>query len=136
MKLPTHEMGEIELLAIRVREDLWESEWEPVRGTIFGDQFSHASQETLNHALYGLSRPLVDALSVPPAGALRKVQKPSKECYRRRKCPIYIPAWCFVTSPKMPWCFEPESLGDEVQRKVATKAIEYWRQGVYLVVIQ
>lgn len=125
----------IHVLAIWERDGGWESEWEPLRDMLVGDQFSSCSQEALDHALHGLCRPLVDALGIPPAGALRKLLKESRECHRRRKCPLYLPRCCLLDSSKMPWCFEPDGLADGV-RETATRAIELWREGVYLVVVK
>lgn len=125
----------IQVLAIWERGGEWEPEWEPLRDTVVGDQFSSCSQEALDHALHGLCRPLVDALGIPPAGALRKLLPASRECFRRRKCPLYLPRRCLLDSSKMPWCFEPEGVPDGV-RETATRAIELWREVVYLVVVK
>jgi hypothetical protein len=136
MKLPTAERGDIEVLAIEVRDGRWEDEWEPLRGTIFGKQFSAVRRQDVDHALHGLSRPLSAALGIPPAGALRKVPKPSRACYVRPKCPFYEPRACHVESSAMPWCFEPDEVEDETIRQTAAKAISMWREGVYLLTVE
>ena len=135
MKLPTAERGDIEVLAIDIRDGCWEAEWEPLRGTVFGDQFSVVSREALDHGLHGFSRPLSDALGIPPAGALRKVPKPARACYERAKCPYFEPRNCHPDSRKMPWCFEPD-IDDERIRVAAAKAISMWREAVYLVAVE
>jgi hypothetical protein len=135
IKLPTVERGEIVVLAIAERGGTWEPDWEPLRGTVYGKQFTLVDRETLEHALRGFSRPLSNALGIPPVGALRKVPKPSRECYTRRKCPFYAPRHCHPEAAKMPWCFEPDAVKDEKVRKAAAQAIEQWREGVYLVVV-
>lgn len=136
VKLPTVEIGEVELLLIDQDEDgKWEPEWEPLRETVFGDQFSVVSRDVVNHALYRYSRPLADALGVPPWGALKKIPKVSRECYRRKSCPLYDKRLCYTDSANMPWCFEPDGVEPETVRLTATKAIELWRDRVYLVVI-
>ena len=136
MNLDSHEMGRITLLAIKAdAEGQWEPDWEPLRGSVFGDQFSLITKTILDHALHGLSRPLTEALGIPPAGALRKIPKPSRECFLRHKCTFYERDQCFVGAPKRPWCFEPDEIQSEDVRKAATKAIEEWEQGVYLVVV-
>lgn len=136
MRLPTAERGEIELLAIDIREGRWEAEWEPLRGTVYGDQFSIVSREALNHALHGFSRPLSVALGIPPAGALRKIPKPSRGCYVRAKCPFFRPQHCHIESAKMPWCFEPDAIEDSKIRMAVAKAVSLWREAVYLVAVE
>lgn len=139
VKLPTLEMGEVQLLLL----DGWEKEWAVLEGTAFGDQFSTVAHEAVEHALRRLSRPLVDALGIPPAGALRKVPKVSRECFMRlkraglpRPCPLYDRFTCYPTAPEMQWCFEPDGVEDETARKMAARAIELWREEVYVVVVE
>lgn len=137
VKLPTQEMGEVQLMLLTG----WEGDWAALRSTVFGDQLSVVSRETVDHALHRLSRPLVDNLGIPPVGALRKVPPVSRRCWlrhrrkRQRACPIRGPE-CHIESSKMPWCFEPDGVEDELVRKMATQAIELWRQGVYVVVVE
>lgn len=135
MKLPTIERGEIDVLAIDERNGEWEPEWEPLRGTAFGNQFSVVSRETLDHALRGFSRPLSQALGIPPVGALKKIPLASKLCYLRLKCPFHDAHRCFPEAKRMPWCFEPDDVAEGV-RRAATRAIELWREGVYVLVVK
>ena len=136
LKLPSLELGELEIRAIRETGGRWEPEWEPLRGTLFGDLFSVVSKEAFDHALHGWSWPLVQALGLSPEGCLIKVPRVSRECYRRRKCSLYIERNCHLKARKMPWCFEPDGVEEADVRKAASKAIEEWRQGVYLLVIR
>ncbi len=137
IKVPTREMGELRLLLISVEDGgLWEPEWEPLRGTVFGDQFSVITKEVLDHALKGWSRPLSDTLGIPPVGALRKIPLESRACFRREKCPLFNAKQCFPEAKIMAWCFEPDGVADGTVRYAATRAFEYWRSGVYLVVVQ
>lgn len=136
MKLPTLEMGEIEVLTIDEKDGKWEPDWEPLRGTRIGDQFSVVARQTIDHALHGLSRPLVDALGIPPSGALLKLPQDARECRLRRRCPFYEPKQCHPRASKMPWCYEPDGIDDDLERLAAAKAIEEWRQGVYLVIVR
>lgn len=137
VKLPTLEKGEVQLLLLNG----WEKEWAILRDTAFGNLFSVVPHAAVEHALRRLSRPLVDALGIPPEGALRKVPKVSRECLLRRKrtghrpCPFYDRNQCFPIATKMPWCFEPDGIEDEKIRKMAAQAIELWREGVYVVVV-
>lgn len=130
-------MGELRLLLIFEEEEgRWESEWEPLRGTVFGEQFSFVTKEALDHAMHRYSRPLVDSLGPIPAGALKKIPQVSRECFRRKVCPLYIAERCFPESKNMPWCFEPDGVADPSVRFAATRAIEQWRDHVYLVVVK
>lgn len=130
-------MGEIRLLLISVEKDgSWEAEWEPLRNTVFGDQFSVISKEVVEHALKRWSRPLADALGIPPEGALKKIPEESRACFRRQVCPLYLPKNCFPEAKNMPWCFEPDGVPDPAIRYAATRAFEYWRDRVHLVVVR
>lgn len=138
MKLPTLEMGDIHLLLV----DGWTGGWEVLRGTVFGAQISVVKREIVDHALHRLSRPLVEALGIPPEGALRKIPPVSRRCRMRRKndevpykCPLYDKNNCFPTAKAMPWCFEPDGVENQEVRKKAVEAIELWREGVYVVVV-
>lgn len=136
MKLPTREMGEVHLLAIWETDGRWESPWEPLRGTPVGNQFSIISQDALDHALKGWSKPLSDALGIPPSGALRKLPDAARECEKRRTCPFFEPRQCHPGGTNMPWCFEPAGYKDELVRQAVARAIEEWRAGVYLVIVR
>ena len=131
MRLPTAERGDIEVLALNG----WEPDWAPLEGTAFGNQFTPITREVLDHALHGFSRPLSQALGIPPAGALLKVPKPSRACYARSKCPFVEPRHCHPGADKMPWCFEPDDIEDPAVRFAASRAIELWREGVYVLVV-
>lgn len=137
VKIPTHEMGELKLLLIRTEKDgTWESEWEPLRGTLFGDLLSVVPKAAVDHALHRLSRPLVDALGLPPEGALRKIPEEQRRCFRREKCPFFDERKCFPEAKNMPWCFESDGVAEDLVRAAATEAIVRWRDRTYLVVIQ
>lgn len=136
VKVKTQEMGQVRLMLIREQGGTWEEEWEPLRGTVFGDQFTSTTKETIEHALKGWSRPLVDALGIPPEGALKKIPPESRQCFRRHVCPIYDQKICFPEARNMPFCFEPDGVAQEAVRYAATRAFEQWRDRVYLVIIK
>jgi hypothetical protein len=137
VRLPTYEMGDLVLLLIRSTKGQWETEWEPLRGTVFGDLFTVVSKEVIDHALHRLSGPLVKALGLPPAGALRKIPLEFRKCQRRDKCPMFDPKRCFPEAKKMPYgCFESDGVEDPIARLQATQAIDLWRNGVYIVVVE
>jgi hypothetical protein len=137
IKLITREKGELHLLLLTG----WEGEWAILRGTVYGDLLSVISRDVVDHALHGWSRPLVDALGIPPDGALRKVPVAARWCWLKHKrpphlrsCPLQGPE-CHHVAKKMPWCFEPTEADDSI-RRMAAKAIEQWREGVYVVVVE
>lgn len=136
VKVPTRERGELILDLIDEADGVWEPEWEVLRETIYGSLFSVVAKDTLECALRGWTRPLVGELGIPPQGALRKIPLESRQCFKRGKCPMYLPQLCFPESKNMPWCFEPDGVASEVVRTQATRAIETWREGVYLVVVK
>lgn len=115
---------------------MWE-DFQSLRGTRIGDQLSVVSQNAYDHALHRLSRPLVDSLGIPPAGALRKLPQTARECEKRGKCPLYKPSECHPLAKKLPWCFEPGGFADEdPAREQAARLIQEWAQGVYVAVIE
>jgi len=136
VKLPTLEMGEVTLLVMWEKGGKWEATIEPLRGTRVGDQISIIAQGALTHALHGLSRPLVDALGIPPAGALRKLPEATKQCSKRRNCPFYQKAHCHTGAKQISWCFVPGGFSDEAGVAAASQVIAEWRQGVYVVVVK
>jgi hypothetical protein len=137
VKLSTREMGEVTLLLIdRAADGTWEAEWESLRNTVFGAQFSVISRDVLNHALNGWSKPLSEALGISPEGAILKIPLISRECFLRRNCPMYEPRDCSPRALNMPRCFEPGGVTAEIARATASQAIDEWRNHVHLVVIQ
>jgi len=133
VKFISPQMGDIHIFAIWEKDGRWEGEWDALRGTRIGDQFSEVTQEAFTHALNKYHRPLVDQLGIPPAGALRKL--PTQECALRHKCAIYDPPNCLARAKKMPICFEPDGIDDDAIRQITSQVIQYWRESVYLVVI-
>lgn len=136
VKLTIPSMGEVRLHLIEDEGGTWEEEWATLKGTAYGDCFSHASKEDLNHGLRGYTVPLMNSLGISPEGALRKIPQASRQCFRRNICPIYDVKNCFPEATKMPWCYEPDGVDNERVRQTVTKAIEYWRDRTYLVVIR
>jgi hypothetical protein len=136
VRLPTLEMGDLQVLLVFTVGNEWEPEWEPLRGTIFGDQFSVIPKEAVDHAFHRLSKPMTKALGIQPRGALRKIPLESRMCFRRNKCPMFDRKQCFPEARNMPWCFEPDGVEPESVRQLATQAIELWRRGIYIVVVQ
>lgn len=135
MKLTIPSMGEVKLHLIEEENGTWEEDWEPLRGTAYGDLCSRMPKDDLNKGLFGYTRPVMDRLGITPMGALRKIPDMSKTCFKRKTCPFYDDKTCFTEAEKMPWCYEPDGVLDERIRLSATRAIEQWRSRTYLVVI-
>lgn len=136
VKVKTREMGDLHLHIIEEKAGVWEEEWRPLQGTVFAESFTRLPHQVFNEGLKGWTKPLVDSLSVPPEGALKKIPPEFRVCIRRFKCPFYEAHQCFPEAKKMPWCFEPDGVEGEEVRQQATRAIEYWRNRVYLVVVE
>jgi hypothetical protein len=133
LSLKTQEMGILELYLIYQYGDLWEEEWRPLQGDPITSLLTVVSQEMMNHALKGLTRPFVKALGIPPDGALRKL--PNSTCDKRRYCPFYQKKECVPLFKKMPSCFEPAGIHDLEARQLAGSLIRMWREVVYLIVV-
>jgi hypothetical protein len=136
LKLATREMGMIELLLIYQVGDVWEDAWKPLQGTPLGDFLPVVSDEVMNHALHGWTRPLVDALGLPPVGLLRKMPEEHRACEHRERCIFFDSAQCVPAGKKLPDCFQPENLATDVARTLAYEVIRLWREGVYTVAVK
>jgi hypothetical protein len=133
LSLKTHEMGTLELYLIYQYGDLWEVAWRPLQGESITSLLTVVTQEMMDHALKGLTRPFVKALGIPPEGALRKLPNPT--CDRKVICPFYHKKECNPLFKSMPSCFEPAGILDLEARQLAGSMVRMWREGVYLVVV-
>lgn len=124
----------VELYLIYAKNGVWEDEWKPLQGTDFAALFTAFPKAVMDHALWGYSKPLVSALGLPPAGALRKVPHP--QCSARVGCPFYEPRDCVPTGKKLPHCYRPEGLPAEDSRGLAYEAVRLWQDGVYIAVVE
>jgi hypothetical protein len=127
LKVQTREMGVVEVYLLRSDEP----EWEALAETAASDLVSRMPRSTLEHALHGWSRPFVDALGLPPEGAIRKLPSRHHLCALRKRCAAWHNALCRPTAKKMPICFEPDGLPN-----LAAEVVRLWREGVYVVVTQ
>jgi len=136
VRLPTAEKGTLEVLVVRSKGGTWEGDWEALKGTPVGRSFSVVKQADFDHVLNGLSKPFVDALGLPPEGALRKL--PTKQCARRDRCTLHDGKRCVTDSKKgLPWCFELAGLDlPPAAMTLATEVLFGWRSGVYVVVVE
>lgn len=136
LKVHTLEKGDLELLALAEGADgTWEAEFEPLRQTTLGRMISRVPRSAFNHVLHGLSEPFVQALGLPPDGALQKL--PSKVCAKQRGCPLHDKRHCVVTSKKLPWCYDPAGFGtlSETELRVASSVIFLWKEGVFVIAV-
>lgn len=137
LKVQTKEMGFVEMYLIYDEGGVWEGHWRPLQGMAsVAGLFGSVSKEEMEQALIGWSKPLVDAMGVPPKGALVKLPLASRQCYSRRPCPFYRPRDCGHQQLKMPWCFTPDGFEGEEVRTLTAEAIGLWREGVYIVVVR
>lgn len=127
LRVQTREMGTLEVYLLRAGE----AEWRALAETAVSDLVSRMPRSTLEHALQGWSRPFVDALGLPPEGAIRKLPKRHHECALRERCAAWHNASCRPTAKKMPFCFEPDGLPT-----LAAEVVRLWREGVYVVITQ
>lgn len=134
LKLKTLELGDLELYLIYQYGEVWEDAWVAAQGLPIAELFTTVHFETMNHALRGWTSPLVKALGLSPAGALRKLPLKDRTCYKKTICPLYTKD-CQPQSLKMPWCFEPGSVVDITARRLGAEAIRLWKLGVYLIVV-
>jgi hypothetical protein len=135
LKILTREAGPLELQLIYQVGDMWEAAWAPLQNTEFASLFSTVTDEVMNHAIRGYTKPFVTALGLQPQGALRKLPKEHQRCEHVERCPYYDAANCSPSSKKMPDCFQPKNVVEEA-RTLAYEAIRLWRDAVYIVVVQ
>lgn len=131
--LKTYEVGDLELYLIYQYGEEWEEEWRPLQKESLVSLVTVVSKELMDHALHGLTSPLVKGLGISPEGALHKL--PSKVCGRKKLCPFYRKKDCHPLATKMPWCFEPEGIEDPAAQQLAGNLIKLWRQKVYVLVV-
>lgn len=135
LKLKTQELGDLELQLIYQYGASWEPSWKPLQGALIASLLTVVSKEVWDHALAGWTRPLVQALGIPPDGALRKLPSADKLCEKRSICPYYHPKECQPKAKNMPWCFEPSGVRDPNARQLASELLSLWREGVYVLVV-
>lgn len=128
--------GDAQLLLVSSRQGQWEEPWDQLRGTAPGRLLSVVSRADVEHALHGFSRPLSAALGLPPEGCLVKLPKTARRCHRERTCPLYEPRHCHLQSSKLPLSFEPAGFEDERLRHQIGELVRWWREGVYVVVVE
>ena len=136
LKIPTREKGRLEIYAIvEDSHGAWEADWNSLRSTPLGRLISRVPRSAFNHLLNGYSQPFVDALGLPPQGALSKL--PSTRCHKQQGCSLYQKRICITTSSKLPWCYEPAGLNevDSATRKVASDLVFLWKEEVYVVAV-
>ena len=125
LKVRTREMGDVNVWLLQPEHP----QWQALEGTPMGNLIAKMPRTALEHALNGWSRPFVDAIGIPPDGAIRKLPRVHHECAMRKTCSMWRNASCRSTARDMPVCFEPDGLP-----AVAAEVIRYWREGVYVLV--
>ncbi len=135
LKVRTKEMGDLEVYAIYSTAGVWEEDWRPLQSMWVADLVTKVPAAYMEHALRGLSSPLIKALGLPPWGALRRLPLAARECGQKGVCELYVAQNCHPGSKKMPWCYEPGDLSGALAVR-ATEVITMWRDGVYLIVLE
>jgi hypothetical protein len=130
----TREMGMLQLQLIYDYSGTWEEHWRPLQGHPVATLFTRVPHDTVEHAVLGLSRPLVKGLGLFPLGCLHKL--PSFQCHHEKACTLFIKKDCLSTAKKTPWCFEPSGFDDPTVRALVAEAVMLWREGVYVVVVE
>jgi hypothetical protein len=136
LKLETREKGLLEVYVVAEGpEGRWELGWENLRTTFFGRLIPRIPRSAFNHVLNGFSQPFIDALGLPPDGALQKMADPT--CDKQRGCPLYDKRRCHLTSNKLPWCYEPAGFNDlgASTRRIAGELVFLWKEGVHVVAV-
>lgn len=77
---------------------------------------------------------MMSSLGLPPEGGLRKIPVEARVCMRRKECPFHDTKKCFPLAKELPWCYEPDGVASEEVRAIASKLIQTWHEGVYVVV--
>lgn len=130
LQIPSREMGTLQLYLIYCYDGTWEDEWRPMQGIL---DLPEVDKETMDHALHGWTRPLVDALGPPPKGRLLLLPRSARECSNKKTCPSFDAKQCGPLFKKMPWCYEPA--GMEAKLLVA-EVVKHWREEVYVVLVK
>lgn len=134
LKVPTAEMGPLELYLIYQYGDAYEPTWKPLQGHPLTSLFTVVPEDTMAHVLKGFSRPFVQALGLPPVGCLRKIPTDYRECAHKAECQFYDPKVCLPTAKKLPNCYQLTGV-EAVAAQLGHEVVFYWREGVYIVVV-
>lgn len=136
VRLKTREKGMLEVLVVTEFADgRWELGWENIRGTFFGQLVPRVPRSAFNHVLNGYSQPFIEALGLPPEGALKRL--PTAACAKQGGCSLYDSRRCSLWSKKLPWSYEPagfDALGGSTLR-IASELIFLWKEGVRVVAV-
>lgn len=136
LRVKTRERGPLELYVVTESpEGGWEIGWENLRTTFFGKLVPRVPRSAFNHVLNGFSKPFVDALGLPPEGALRKL--PSPCCSKQTTCALFDKRRCLLTSKQLPWCYEPAGFEDlgTATRRIASELVFLWKEGVHVIAV-
>lgn len=107
----------------------------PLMGSSWSGQIPVVSGEILSHALHGLSKPLWEALGVPPRVRALRVALKARRCveYQERVCE-HASAVCVPGSSKLPGCYVAP-FPDLDLRRVASEVGKAWDEGRYVFVV-
>ena len=130
LQIPSAEMGVIQLYLIYQYGGQWEQQWREMQGVL---DLPAVTAETMEHALRGWTRPLVDALGPAPEGRLVLMPRAARACALRNDCPFFNAKRCGALLKKMPWCFQPDGVA---AKHLVAEVINLWREEVYVLVVE
>jgi len=136
LKLASSEMGFLELYLIYQYGPDFEPDWLPLQSSPLASLFTVVSKETMNQALQGWTRPLIQQLGLPPLGCLHKIPTAYRTCAHKTDCPFFDKSSCFPTAKKLPNCFQPSGVEDSAARQLGYDVVALWREGVFVIVVQ
>lgn len=131
LKIPTYELGDLQLLVIYRTQGVFEKEWAGLQNeAAVLDLVTIVPKAMWDDALVGLTRPLVKVLSIPPKGCLKKLPVEAKTCGKKKGCIFFDKKTCFPEASKLPWCYEPAGCDPQVAALIVA-----WREGKYVIVV-
>lgn len=136
LKLPTKEMGDLQLYLIYQTGAEWEKEWAALQSHPIASLFTVVSKETMDAALLGSTSSLVKQLGLPPIGAIHKLPLINQVCSLRNECVSFTRHLCVPEHKKMPVCFQPDGVEGTEARQLAADVIRHWREKVYVIVVR
>lgn len=103
-----------------------ETEWESM--------ISIVNKTSLDYALHGNPKYLLNEIGPYPEGQLRKVLPIYRECQYKKTCGLYNKKTCFPHK-KMPNCFSPAGQFSLEQKEALDIILNAWKDNTYVIVV-
>lgn len=131
--LNTKDWGTIRLLRpIPNRDETPKGVFAALDGTPYEKWILAVSGLSVAAALRGHGTPLARELGRDPKAILRDLR--TEVCADQAKCVFYQKNLC-LPNPKMPVCFTPSSVTDDLGRDVANRVLQAWVEGRHTVYV-